>query len=115
MLRPWSKTMKGTHRSSLGITVDVMRSIQERGEKGCTVSILCRISNLSHYVAMEQIERLINNNLVEKVHAENYKINSANRQLGVIYKLTDIGHKILAELNRLDEICKKHLGMGFIT
>lgn len=84
---------KQQYRAEMGIISDILQSAMEHGTQGMIISSIARVSNLSHYTAVEKCQKLIGFGLME---SKQYK-------RGQIYVITEKGIQFFKELQRFEE------------
>lgn len=58
---------KQPYRSEIGIISDILRVALDYGRQGAMISSIARRANLSHYIAIEKSQKLVDFELMESV------------------------------------------------
>ena len=77
----------------MGIISDILQTTMDHGTQGTIISSIARISNLSHYTAVEKCQKLVGFGLME---SKKYK-------RGQIFTITEKGLQFFRELQRFEE------------
>lgn len=77
----------------MGIISDILQTTMDHGTQGTIISSIARISNLSHYAAIEKCEKLVGFGLM----------NSRKYKRGQIFTITEKGIQFFRELQRFEE------------
>ena len=84
---------KQQYRSEMGMISDILQTTMEHGTQGTIISSIARISNLSHYTAVEKCQKLVGFGLME----------SRKYKRGQIFAITEKGIEFFKELQRFEE------------
>ena len=84
---------KQQYRAEMGIISDILKTAMDCGTQGTIISSIARISNLSHYTAVEKCQKLVGFGLME----------SRQYKRGQIYVITEKGIQFFRELQRFEE------------
>ena len=84
---------KQQYRTEMGVISDILQTTMEHGTQGTVISSVARVSNLSHYTAMEKCQKLISFGLME----------SRKYKRGQIFTITEKGILFFRELQRFEE------------
>ncbi len=78
------------YRSKMAIIADILEVLMDCGSDGAIVSVIARRANLSHYIVIEECQRLGDAGLVESVR------NKRNH----IFRISEEGIKFFIEFQR---------------
>ena len=84
---------KQQYRAEMGIISDMLQTVMDHGTQGTIISSIARVSNLSHYTAVEKCQKLISFGLME----------SRMYKRGQIFTITEKGIQFFRELQRFEE------------
>ena len=84
---------KQQYRAEMGILSDILQAAMDKGTQGMIISSIARVSNLSHYTAVEKCQKLVGFGLME----------SRQYKRGQIYVITEKGIQFFKELQRFEE------------
>ena len=84
---------KQQYRAEMGIISDILQTVMDHGTQGTIISSIARVSNLSHYTAVEKCQKLISFGLME----------SRMYKRGQIFTITEKGIQFFRELQRFEE------------
>jgi predicted transcriptional regulator len=84
---------KQQYRAEMGIISDILQTAMDHGTQGTIISSIARVSNLSHYTAVEKCQKLVGFGLME---SKKYK-------RGQIFTITEKGIQFFRELQRFEE------------
>lgn len=84
---------KQQYRAEMGIIPDILHAAMDQGTRGIIISGIARVSNLSHYTAVEKCQKLVGFGLME----------SRQYKRGQIYIITEKGFQFFRELQRFEE------------
>lgn len=85
---------KQTYRTELEIISEIFESIMEFGSSGRYITEIVRDANLSHRIALEKLNKLMNAGLLKTTQGERSKV----------YVATEQGIKFYRELGNFEEI-----------
>lgn len=77
------------YRTDIGITLDILKTVQDGGDNGTLISAISRIANLSHYAVLDKCQKLIDASYVELIRAKGR----------VSFKITEQGILFLKEIS----------------
>jgi predicted transcriptional regulator len=84
---------KQQYRAEMGIISDILQTAMDQGTQGTIISSIARVSNLSHYTAVEKCQKLVGFGLME----------SRKYKRGQIFTITEKGIQFFRELQRFEE------------
>jgi len=84
---------KQHYRTEMRMISDILQTTMEYGTEGTIISSIARVSNLSHYTAVEKCQKLISFGLME----------SRKCKRGQIFTITEKGIQFFSELQRFEE------------
>lgn len=84
---------KQQYRAEMGIISDILQTTMDHGAQGTIISSIARVSNLSHYTAVEKCQKLVGFGLME----------SRKYKRGQIFTITEKGIQFFRELQRFEE------------
>ena len=84
---------KQQYRSELGTISDILSATMEGGKNGIIISTICRMANLSHYIATEKCRHLVDVGLIEQLSSEQNRI----------FSITEKGIRFYQELQQFKE------------
>jgi len=84
---------KQQYRAEIGIISDILQTAMDQGTQGTIISSIARVSNLSHYTAVEKCQKLVGFGLME----------SRKYKRGQIFTITEKGIQFFRELQRFEE------------
>ena len=77
----------------MGIISNILQTTMDHGAQGTIISSIARVSNLSHYTAVEKCQKLVGFGLME----------SRKYKRGQIFTITEKGIQFFRELQRFEE------------
>ena len=84
---------KQQYRTEMGIISDILQTTMDHGTQGIIISSIARVSNLSHYTALEKCQKLVGFGLM----------GSKKYKRGQIFTITEKGILFFRELQRFEE------------
>lgn len=85
--------LKQHYRTEMRMISEILQTVMEQGDKGTIITSIGRVSNLSHYTAVEKCQKLINFGLMK----------SRKGKRGQIFTITEKGIQFFNELQRFEE------------
>lgn len=102
--------MKSAYRSTLGITLEILEVMSERGSDGIIVSHIATKVKVSHNPVLAILEILVKNGLVEKKECLEKK-----RYHGFIYILNETGLSVMKKISETRALAKQYLDMKVLS
>lgn len=93
-----------TYRSRIGIVSDILKTIKESIDEDVRISVICRKANLSHYLAVEIVNDLLQHGILElkkrKIRGKYYEAKTVER----FYLVTEKGNELYSKFLQLYDL-----------
>lgn len=102
---------KYKYRDRIRILFDLLDCI--RNNDDCNISLVCRVSNLSHYATMEKLHMMLEKGFIRVAPGKNHKSRGCAGRIVQLYNITEKGQQFHNQLSSIyDTLDKEGIDIG---